>query len=159
MSQNYAEPQENAEHEGELSSKIQWLHQQRMGWQYIRFRLREESRRSERYGHVFSIVFISAPEMEPDDLAREVRHRIRGSDVISPVEAAAKSAEGSADDNEEGAGVAAILPETGEEDAAAACDRLRRELRDMEVSVGFAVYPHDSTVTEELLELARMRGA
>jgi len=148
----------DAEQQGELSSKIQWLHQQRMGWQYIRFRLREETKRCQRYDHVFSIAFISAPEMDPDELAREVRHRIRGSDVVSPLEKAGNSAEGPGDGEEGASGVAAILPETGKQDASAACDRLRSELQAREVSIGFAVYPHDSTVTEELLELARMRG-
>ena len=157
MSYDFAVSRQEADETGGLSTKIQWLHKQRMGWRYIRFRLQEETERSDRYGHVFSIVFVSAAGLKPTALAREVQHHVRGSDIVCPVTGAARSAGGPTAGRADGGGVAAILPETGEKDAAIVCDRLRRELRDRRIRIGFAAYPHDATAAGELWKLARVR--
>jgi len=141
------------------AAKIRWLAEQQLGQDYIRFRLREETDRARRYDHVFSVVCISSPGVTARELGAQVQRRIRGSDIVSPVGSIEPPDGGTQNSASSHGAVAVILPETGERAAAAAMDRLRRELRTEGVRMGFAVYPRDASVSRELLKLARLRQA
>ncbi len=128
--------------------------------------LRHEKRRSERYNHYFSVLLLRSPKLDHLQLARAASATLRATDVLGVLDGSGdhhvfdtnrESVRASADALVvEGAeAVVAVLPETDKEGVQVAVNRLRVAFTaDDQVTAGYAVYPDDSTDTDELISIA-----
>lgn len=124
----------------------------------------QEKRRSERYGHCFSVVTAASDRVGVTELLNRVVGSLRGSDILGIVDGNGTYFRfGSAGDVLKQGGVetrgetmvGVILPETDREGAQNAVQRLDARMSPGEdVSIGMAVYPDDSTDLKELLAIA-----
>jgi hypothetical protein len=128
--------------------------------EYFRARLAEEVRRAERYGRVFSVVFVSCPEDDARDVFTALRPLLRASDIVEVIKGRERAPQQQAPEGGDTPPrgrdrVAIILPETGGAKAQAAVERLRNSLGALEdFSLGLAVYPDDATSARDLLNHA-----
>ena len=128
--------------------------------------LRVEKRRAERYNHYFSVLLLRSPKLDHLELVNAACWALRATDMLGILDGngdyhvfersgGAEPAAAEAPAVEGAEAVAVVLPETDKEGVQVAVNRLRVAFTaEDEVTARYAVYPDDSTDTNELISIA-----